>query len=127
MYNLLTREENDGTFSQKLTPLAHLKHLLNENIVDLLPEIIDLFLSKTIPFLTEVSWALQINDPKQLQQAAANMKAFAKQMGFNKLTRLAIRLESNGIMNNLDTAVITYRQLQAEHQQIDDVLLKYSP
>ncbi len=127
MYNLLTREENDGTFSQELTPLAHLKHLLNENIADLLPEIIDLFLSKTIPLLTNVRWALQTNDPEQLQQSAADMKVFAKHMGFNKLTRLAIRLETDGIMNNLDTAVTTYRQLQSEHQQIYDVLLKYSP
>ena len=116
MYNHLKDESGN--------PLTHLQQLLGEELIELLPEISVLFLRKTIPLLTNITYALQVNNFKQLNQSAMELKTFARQLGFERLTYYAVRLENNSLLKDRDTAVINLQQLQIEHQRLSKQLQK---
>ena len=118
MYNHL-KNESGNQFN-------HLQQLLGEDIIELLPEITILFLRKTIPLLTNITYALQVNNFKQLNQSAMELKTFAKQLGFERLALWAIRLENNSLLKDRDTAVINFHHLHIEHQHLRKQLQQYT-
>jgi CheY-like chemotaxis protein len=101
--------------------LAALRARLEDDM-DLLEEMIELFLETSPQLFTEVENAMAIRDASQLASSAHTLKGVLQNMCAERCARLALRLETCGRSGDIELADVSWNALQNEWGQLQTAL-----
>ncbi|MBC7820279.1 MAG: response regulator, partial [Planctomycetaceae bacterium] len=94
--------------------------------LDLVTELIEMFLEKSPKLLTDVQIAVQRRDAKAIERSAHRLKGSAGNFGMNATVATALRLEVLGRTGNLADVDATCQSLCNELRQLQDELDQWS-
>ena len=93
--------------------------------LDLVTELIELFLEESPKLLADVQSAVQRRDAKAIERTAHRLKGSAGNFGMNEAVATALRLELLGRKGELTDADATYQSLHDELQQLQTELAQW--
>ena len=91
--------------------------------VELLREVVVLFLNDYPKLLSDIRAASQRNEPERLEEAAHTLKGAVSNFAAEAAIQCALRLEQMGRMRDLSRAPQAIMQLEIELQRVKDELL----
>jgi CheY-like chemotaxis protein len=101
---------------------SRLSYLQDEHGVELVAELVDLFVSNTPIVLTAMREALVQGDPDALKRAAHTLKGSSSNLGVEPLTTLCVVLEEHGQAGEMQEAVPLIHKLEQEFEYVKSTL-----
>ncbi len=95
--------------------------------LELVTELIELFLDESPKLLTDVQQAVELRDAKAIERTAHRLKGSVGNFGMNDTCAAALRLEVIGRKGDLTDAEAAYQSLHDELRQLQAELAKWNP
>ncbi|MDP6778849.1 MAG: ATP-binding protein [Candidatus Latescibacteria bacterium] len=96
-----------------------------ENDLDLLSDIVSIFLQDYPNIVEEIGAAVESGDPDALEKAAHKLKGSASNFSARQTQRAALELEGMGRDRHLDGAAEKFEQLKAQIAELDTALREF--
>jgi CheY-like chemotaxis protein len=105
-------------YSEDADMLSRLSQLQDEHGVELVVELVELFVSNTPMMVTAMREALAQGDPNGLKQTAHTLKGSSSNLGAEPMTSLCMALEEHGQAGKMQAAVPLIDKLEQEFSRI---------
>lgn len=112
---------NNAPFAPDVFDMAALRARVEDD-VELLSEMVDLYLSSSPPLMTEIESAVEARDSEKITRTAHTLKGVLKNMCATTCAEAASHLESIGQTGEVELADQCFATLKHEFQQVQSVL-----
>jgi HPt (histidine-containing phosphotransfer) domain-containing protein len=104
-------------------PSTDLQPLIDSGMVEIIPQLITLFLERAPRTIETAETALRASHASELTRAAHDLKGSCSNLGANRLRQLCQQLEDLGQSESLQTAPEVFRSVEAEFARVRSELL----